>query len=73
MNNQTTPVNLTQEVKKLWNSFDRLILFAMQNKKVAQISLMPQQHHMYCAQIKDKHYQGNPFYRGIEIKKMGEA
>jgi hypothetical protein len=69
----TTDVNLTQEIKKIHNSFDTLILFKKQNRQEPGLSLTPVQHNYYCSQIKDKDHRGNPFYKGYEIKKMGES
>jgi hypothetical protein len=66
----TTDVFKTQEIKKMHNSFERLIKHKQQQKKQAEISLWPKQHAYYCSQIKDKAHRGNPYYKGIEIKKM---
>jgi hypothetical protein len=72
MNEQTTQVNQTLDIKKLWNSFDRLILHKMQQKKTAELTLTSVQHAYYMSQLKtmQKH---NPYYRGLEIKKMGDG
>jgi hypothetical protein len=66
----TTSVNLTKEIKKMHISFDGLITFKQQQKQVAEITLTPVQHKYYCSQIKEKDYKGNPFYKGVEVKRM---
>lgn len=74
MSDQTTPVNVTQEIKKIWNSLDGLIIHKMRNKQsLTEITLTPVQYKFYCEQIKDDKFKGNPLYRGVEIKKMGGA
>jgi hypothetical protein len=73
MSSETTRVNETPEIKKIQNSFDRLISFKVQQKQKADLTLTPMQYKNYCSQIKDREHVGNPRYKGIEIKKMGEA
>lgn len=68
----STSVNLTPEIKKIHKSFDDLIAFKLQQKQTAELSLTTAQHKYYCSQIKDKAHTGNPFYKGIEIKRMGK-
>jgi hypothetical protein len=73
MSHETTSVNETPEIKKIRNSFDRLILFRTQQKQKVTLPLTPAQHKYYCSQIKERDHIGNPRYQGYEIKKMGEA
>jgi hypothetical protein len=71
---QTTSVNITPEIKKLWNIFDRIILHKMQNKQPSlNLTLTSAQYYYYRSKIKEPDFTGNPFYRGLEIKRMGDA
>ena len=77
----TTPVNGTPEIRKLHNGFESLITFyrdratAKKTKfdpATVPLSLTRTQYIYYCSQLKGK-FTGKIYFKGIEVKKMGEV
>lgn len=70
MSNKTTYVRPTDAIRRINIYLERLY---KADKNRADIKLTPKQYDDYCKAIYDKSHTGNPYYHGIEIKKMGEA
>lgn len=67
----TTPIVWNKKVQKIRDTFDRILAIT---PYVKVLTLTPGMYNEYCkAILPTVVLQGNPKYRGVEIKKMGEA